>query len=170
MGRIYVAFSGIEQMSKDCASIQSQLEQIKDSCQAATSQLDWEVRFEPEIAHAVSQLTRRLENEIQALKGFQQFLQQAYTTYEEIEGDSSGEKIGKSLSQTAPAVPVPGSVTEPDPKLQDQGIEGLKGILKFLDKVPKQELPGMASLIGRRWNDISRVTRRVSPARAIGST
>ena len=156
MGRIYVAFSGIEQMSKDCASIQSQLEQIKDSCQAATSQLDWEVRFEPEIAHAVSQLTRRLENEIQALKGFQQFLQQAYTTYEEIEGDSSGEKIGKSLSQTAPAVPVPGSVTEPDPKLQDQGIEGLKGILKFLDKSGASPQAGIAGDGLSYWQALER--------------
>ena len=131
MARIYVTFSEMKEMAENCAAIRSQLEQIKDNCQSAVRELDWDVRCEPEIANAASRLAGRLEEEARALRGFQEFLQQACTAYENTERDFLKKEMAESLSADPADSP---TAAQPGKEPEEQLYGWLKSFLALLDK------------------------------------
>lgn len=81
MSRIYVKFSGLEQIGSRCKAISSKVDKIQSDLQSTIRQLDWDVRYESNINSTANQIARRLDQYSYALKSYQKFIEDAKSEY-----------------------------------------------------------------------------------------
>ena len=68
MPRIYVDFSGILQIEKDCKTVSTRVSDIKFDFKRTIRYLDWDVKYQSDINKTASQLTKKLDSYEAALK------------------------------------------------------------------------------------------------------
>ena len=71
MSRIFVQFSGLEQIGTDCKTVASRVDAIETEFWRTIQALDWDVRYEADINSTAKQISRRLEKQAKALKDYQ---------------------------------------------------------------------------------------------------
>lgn len=81
MSRIYVEFSGLEQIGSRCKSTASKVDKIQSDLQRTIRHLDWDVRYESNINSTANQIIRKLEQHSNALKSYQKFIEDARSEY-----------------------------------------------------------------------------------------
>lgn len=81
MPRIYVEFSGLEQIGSHCKTMASKVDKIQSNLQGTIRQLDWDVRYESNINSTANQIARKLEQYSNALKSYQKFIEDARREY-----------------------------------------------------------------------------------------
>lgn len=85
MPRIYVNFSGLDQIGSRCKSVASKVDEIQSDLQRTIRQLDWDVRYESNINSTANQIARKLEQYASALKAYQQFIDDAKYEYVKLD-------------------------------------------------------------------------------------
>lgn len=85
MPRLYVDFSGLKQIGADCKAISGKVDAIQFDFQKIVMQLDWDIKFEKDIADKAGRLAQKLENYSQTLKRFQYFIDEAYVEYKKLD-------------------------------------------------------------------------------------
>lgn len=81
MPRIYVEFSGLNQIGSRCKSVASSVDSIQSDFQRTVRQLDWDIRFESNINSTATQLSRKLESYSRTLESYQRFIEDARGEY-----------------------------------------------------------------------------------------
>ena len=81
MPRIYVEFSGLNQIGIRCKSVASSVDSIQSDFQRTVRQLDWDIRFESNINSTATQLSRKLESYSRTLESYQRFIEDARGEY-----------------------------------------------------------------------------------------
>lgn len=81
MPRIYVEFSGLNQIGSRCKSVASSVDSIQSDFQRTVRQLDWGIRFESNINSTATQLSRKLESYSRTLESYQRFIEDARGEY-----------------------------------------------------------------------------------------
>lgn len=81
MPRIYVEFSGLNQIGSRCKSVASSVDSIQSDFQRTVRQLDWDIRFESNINSTAKQLSRKLESYSRTLESYQRFIEDARGEY-----------------------------------------------------------------------------------------
>jgi len=79
--RIYVEFSGLNQIGSRCKSVASSVDSIQSDFQRTVRQLDWDIRFESNINSTATQLSRKLESYSRTLESYQRFIEDARGEY-----------------------------------------------------------------------------------------
>ena len=59
MPRIYVEFSGLDQIGSRCKTVASRVDTIQSNFQRTVRQLDWDIRFESNINSTATQIEKR---------------------------------------------------------------------------------------------------------------
>lgn len=85
MPRIYVYFSGLDQISSRCKSIASEVDGIQSDLQRTIRQLDWDVRYESNINITANQISRKLEQYSSALETYQRFIEDVKNEYVKLD-------------------------------------------------------------------------------------
>lgn len=81
MPRIYVQFSGLEQIGTGCKTAASRVDTIEAEFWRTIQSLDWDVRYEADINSTAKQISRKLEKQAKALKDYQKLINNAYDEY-----------------------------------------------------------------------------------------
>lgn len=81
MPRIYVEFSGLNQIGSRCKSVASSVDSIQSDFQRTVRQFDWDIRFESNINSTATQLSRKLESYSRTLESYQRFIEDARGEY-----------------------------------------------------------------------------------------
>lgn len=81
MPRIYVEFSGLDQIGSRCKTVASRVDTIQSNFQRTVRQLDWDIRFESNINSTATQLSRKLESYSRTLESYQRFIEDARGEY-----------------------------------------------------------------------------------------
>ena len=81
MPRIYVEFSGLNQIGSRCKFVASSVDSIQSDFQRTVRQLDWDIRFESNINSTATQLSRKLESYSRTLESYQRFIEDARGEY-----------------------------------------------------------------------------------------
>lgn len=85
MPRIYVEFSGLNQIGSRCKSVASKVDAVQSDLQRTIRQLDWDVRFESNINSTATQISRKLEQYAKALEAYQRFIEDAHNEYVKLD-------------------------------------------------------------------------------------
>lgn len=85
MPRIYVEFSGLDQIGSRCKAAASKVDTIQSDFQRTVRQLDWDIRFESNINSTATQLSRKLEQYSRALQTYQRFIEDAHNEYAKLD-------------------------------------------------------------------------------------
>ena len=85
MPRIYVEFSGLEQIGSCCKTVSSKVTTIQSNFQRTVRQLDWDIRFELNINSTATQIARKLEQYSRALEAYQRFIEDAHNEYVKLD-------------------------------------------------------------------------------------
>lgn len=85
MSRIYVNFSGLDQLGSRCKSVASKVDGIQSDLQRTIRQLDWDVRYESNINSTANQIARKLEQYSNALEAYQRFIEDAKSEYVKLD-------------------------------------------------------------------------------------
>ncbi|MEQ2367027.1 hypothetical protein WMO25_18390, partial [Coprococcus sp. CLA-AA-H190] len=85
MPRIYVEFSGLEQIGSRCKTASSKVTTIQSDFQRTVRQLDWDIRFESNINSTATQIARKLEQYSRALEAYQRFIEDAHNEYVKLD-------------------------------------------------------------------------------------
>lgn len=85
MPRIYVQFSGLNQIGIGCKNVASRVDSIESDFQSTIRALDWDVRYEEDINNTAKQISRKLEQQVKALKSYQRFILEAYDAYVKLD-------------------------------------------------------------------------------------
>lgn len=105
MPRIYVQFSGLEQIGTGCKTAASRVDTIETEFWRTIQRLDWDVRYEADINSTAKQISRKLEKQAKALKDYQKFINDAYEEYVKLdEYRNSGVTCVTDKSYILPAV------------------------------------------------------------------
>ena len=85
MPRIYVQFSGLEQIRTGCKTAASRIDTIETEFWRTIQALDWDVRYEADINSTAKQISRKLEKQAKALKDYQKFINDTYNEYARLD-------------------------------------------------------------------------------------
>lgn len=85
MPRIYVEFSGLDQIGSRCKTVASKVDTIQSEFQRTVRQLDWDIRFESNINSTATQISRKLEQYSRALEAYQRFIEDAHSEYVKLD-------------------------------------------------------------------------------------
>ena len=85
MPRIYVEFSGLDQIGSRCKTVASRVDTIQSDFQRTVRQLDWDIRFESNINSTATQIARKLDQYSRALEAYQRFIEDAYNEYVKLD-------------------------------------------------------------------------------------
>lgn len=85
MPRVYVKYSGLRQIGIRCQNVAIAVDSIQVDFQSAMRRLDWDIRFESNINNTATQISRKLEKYSRALETYEQFIQDAYEKYEDLD-------------------------------------------------------------------------------------
>lgn len=85
MPRIYVEFSGLDQIGSRCKTIASRVDTIQSNFQHTVRQLDWDIRFESNINSTATQIAKTLEQYSKTLENYQRFIEDAHNEYVKLD-------------------------------------------------------------------------------------
>lgn len=85
MPRIYVRFSGLQQMGTDCGAIAKTVNTIESDFQRTVKALDWDIQSASGIRQTANRISERLERQASALKDYQKFINEAYDEYVKLD-------------------------------------------------------------------------------------
>ena len=85
MPRIYVEFSGLDQIGSRCKTVASRVDTIQSNFQRTVRQLDWDIRFESNINSTATQIAKTLEQYSRTLETYQRFIEDAYKKYSSLD-------------------------------------------------------------------------------------
>ena len=85
MPRIYVQFSGLNQIGTGCKTIASKVDTIESEFSNTVRALDWDIRAASDINNTAKQISRKLEQQTKALKAYQKFINDAYEEYVKLD-------------------------------------------------------------------------------------
>lgn len=141
MPRIYVEFSGLNQISSRCKAVSSAVDSIQSDLQSTVRQLDWDVRFQSNINNTATQIARKLEDYSRALDAYQQFINETHDKY---------IKLDEYNSLFVSPIPLPGvnKIVGPGGQLQTFTDE-------FWSEFGWKQLLSGAGYIGTIYNLIS---------------
>lgn len=127
MSRIYVKFSGLNQIGSHCKTISSKVDAIQSDFQCIVRQLDWDVRFESNINSTATQLAKKLSQYSRALETYQGFIEDAFNEYVKLD---EYKKI--DLTDNSPFLevnPIDFQILGPGGQLDWNWIDKFKNIL-----------------------------------------
>ena len=81
MPRIYVEFSGLDQIGSRCKTVASRVDTIQSNFQRTVRQLDWDIRFESNINSTATQIAKTLEQYSRTLETYQRFIEDTHNEY-----------------------------------------------------------------------------------------
>ena len=93
MSRIYVAFSGLDDMERRLKGIGSKIDTIQADFQHKVQQLDWDIRFHDEIRRTSAQLSEKLKQYAEILTAYQQFLENVGSQYRKLDLNQSDDVL-----------------------------------------------------------------------------
>ena len=85
MPRIYVEFSGLDQIGSRCKTVASRVDTIQSNFQRTVRQLDWDIRFESNINSTATQIAKTLEQYSRTLETYQRFIEDALNEYVKLD-------------------------------------------------------------------------------------
>lgn len=85
MPRIYVEFSGLDQIGSRCKTVASRVDTIQFNFQRTVRQLDWDIRFESNINSTAAQIAKTLEQYSRTLETYQRFIEEAHNEYTKLD-------------------------------------------------------------------------------------
>ena len=85
MPRIYVEFSGLEQIGSRCKTASSKVTTIQSDFQRTVRQLDWDIRFESNINSTATKIAKTLEQYSRTLETYQRFIEDALNEYVKLD-------------------------------------------------------------------------------------
>lgn len=85
MLRIYVEFSGLDQIGSRCKAVASKVDTIQSDFQRTVRQLDWDIRFESNINSTATQIAKTLEQYSRTLETYQRFIEDAHNEYVKLD-------------------------------------------------------------------------------------
>ena len=85
MPRIYVEFSGLDQIGSRCKTVASRVDTIQSNFQRTVRQLDWDIRFESNINSTATQIAKTLEQYSRTLETYQRFIEDAHNEYVKLD-------------------------------------------------------------------------------------
>ena len=108
MPRIYVEFSGLNQIGSRCKSVASSVDSIQSDFQRTVRQLDWDIRFESNINSTATQLSRKLESYSRTLESYQRFIEDARGEYVKLNEDKKTTDYFEKIDVVIPHLVGPG--------------------------------------------------------------
>ncbi len=87
MPRIYIEFAGMKQMEESCKSMSSTLNNIRNDFQQTINHLDWDIKYQSNINSIATQITRKLDSYVLALRKYEKFLGEAYNEYNKLNNE-----------------------------------------------------------------------------------
>lgn len=107
MPRIYVQFSGLEQIGTGCAKIASSVDMIEKEFRNTANNLDWDIRCASDIGNMAKKISGKLKQQEKTLRAYQKFINDAYNEYENLDKykktNYSGASMATSLAYLMPA-------------------------------------------------------------------
>lgn len=91
MPRIYVQFSGLDQIGIGCNTVASKVNAIEADFQSTIRALDWDIRFADNINSTATQISRKLEQQTKALQAYQKFINNVYQEYAKLDEYGRGK-------------------------------------------------------------------------------
>ena len=85
MPRIYVEFSGLDQIGSRCKTVASKVDTIQSNFQRTVRQLDWDIRFESNINSTATQIAKTLEQYSRTLETYQRFIEDTHNEYVKLD-------------------------------------------------------------------------------------
>ena len=85
MPRIYVEFSGLDQIGSRCKTVASRVDTIQSDFQRTVRQLDWDIRFESNINSTATQIAKTLEQYSKTLENYQRFIEDTHNEYVKLD-------------------------------------------------------------------------------------
>ena len=85
MPRIYVEFSGLDQIGSRCKTVASKVDSIQSNFQRTVRQLDWDIRFESNINSTATQIAKTLEQYSRTLETYQRFIEDTHNEYVKLD-------------------------------------------------------------------------------------
>ena len=85
MPRIYVEFSGLDQIGSRCKTVASRVDTIQSNFQRTVRQLDWDIRFESNINSTATQIAKTLEQYSKTLENYQRFNEDTHNEYVKLD-------------------------------------------------------------------------------------
>ena len=108
MPRIYVNFSGLDQLGSRCKSVASKVDGIQSDLQRTIRQLDWDVRYESNINSTANQIARKLEQYSNALEAYQRFIKDAKSEYVKLDEYKKATPFFEKMDIVIPPMVGPG--------------------------------------------------------------
>lgn len=90
MPRVYVKFSDLKQIGKQCKLISKQIDNVQDDFNRVIRHLDWDVKFEADINRTAKRISRKLQQQEEALKSYKEFIDVAYNVYIKLDEPQKG--------------------------------------------------------------------------------
>ena len=85
MPRIYVEFSGLDQIGSRCKTVASRVDTIQSNFQRTVRQLDWDIRFESNINSTATQIAKTLEQYSKTLENYKRFIEDTHNEYVKLD-------------------------------------------------------------------------------------
>ena len=89
MPRIYVDFEKLKQCENNLKTASSQVDKIKATFCGTVKKLDWDIKYEADISKTADRIAQQLEFYVQALKKYQQFLDDIQSQYSKLDNYDS---------------------------------------------------------------------------------
>ena len=139
MPRIYVDFSGILQIEKDCKTVSTGVSNIKSDFKRTIRHLDWDVKYQSDINKTASQLAKKLDGYESTLKSYKSFMGDVYKQYRKLDHDKFNENI---LDIESIAGAIAGDSNSED-EIDKRFSSLIKSILKWKDKTKSDSTAGI---------------------------
>lgn len=112
MPRIYVDFEKLKQCENNLKNASSQVDKIKATFCGTIKKLDWDIKYEADISKTADRIAQQLEFYVQALKKYQQFLDDTQSQYSKLDNyDSNKFNLTDTLAKIFSDVGSLGDVT-----------------------------------------------------------
>lgn len=91
MPRIYVDFEKLKQCENNLKTASSHVDKIKATFCSTVKKLDWDIKYEADISKTADRIAQQLEFYVQALKKYQQFLDDIQSQYSKLDNYDSNK-------------------------------------------------------------------------------
>ena len=93
MSRIFVDFSGFNNMSESCKRVSSNIDTIQIDFKNTVHNLDWDIRFQSDINRNALRISNKLEQYTSTLKTYSKFIEEACAEYSRLDTDNNEKKV-----------------------------------------------------------------------------
>ena len=93
MSRIFVDFSGFNNMSESCKRVSSNIDTIQIDFKNTVHNLDWDIRFQSDINRNALRISNKLEQYTSTLKTYSKFIEEACAEYSRLDTDNNDKKV-----------------------------------------------------------------------------